>query len=92
MLTTEALGKNMHHHYAINLRNKEANCWDMEHVGENPLHVAQPAQQVQLLLRGVCLTVLSLEFHFLFKLKLHVSIEMVSHFTGTFTGWLPWDS
>lgn len=26
MLTTEALRKAMHHHYAINLRNKEANC------------------------------------------------------------------
>lgn len=33
------------HHYAINLRNKEANCWDMGHMGENPLGAAQPAQQ-----------------------------------------------
>lgn len=93
MLTTEALGKTLHHHYAVNLRNKEANCWDMEHLRENPLDTAQPAQQTQLLLRGACLTIMSLEFYFLFKLTLHhVSLEMVSHFTGAFRGLLPWDS
>lgn len=41
---------------------------------------------------GRSLTVVSLELHFLFKLMLHVSLEMVSHFTGAFTGRLPWDS
>jgi len=86
------LGKTVHHHYAINLRNKEANGWDTKHMGENLLGGVQPAQQVQLLLRGVHLTIVSLELHFLFKLTLHVSLEMASHFTGAFTGRLLWHS
>ena len=52
-LTTEALGKTMHPHFALNLRDKEGTCWAMEHMGENVLGVAQPAQQVQLLPTGV---------------------------------------
>lgn len=43
----------MHPHYAINLRNQEGACWGMEHLGENMLGVARPAQQVQLLPKGV---------------------------------------
>lgn len=43
----------MHPRYAINLRSREGTCWGMEHMGENVLGVAQPAQQVQLLPRGV---------------------------------------
>lgn len=86
MLTTGALGKLLHHHYAINVRNKEANCWDIEHVWENLLGTAQPAHQTRLLLRGACLTVMSLEFSFIFRLTLHVSLEMVSYFMGAFRG------
>ena len=82
----------MHHHYAINLRNEEANGWDTEQIRENLLGAAQFAQQAQLLMRGVCLTVVPLELHFLYRFTLHVSLEMVSHFTGAFTGRLPWDS
>lgn len=53
ILTTEALGeKHMHHHYATNLRNRDANCWVMEHAGEDGLGAAQPAQQAQLLPKG----------------------------------------
>jgi len=52
ILTTEALGKKTHASSLTNLRNRDANCWVMEHAGEDWLGAAQPALQAQLLPRG----------------------------------------
>lgn len=82
MLTTEVLGETMHHHYATDVRKKEANCWDTGHVQEKLLGAAQPERQAQLLPRAVCLTVTSLELHFLLRFVLRISLGMVSLFAG----------